>query len=115
MSIPIRRARNDPLLPAENAMIAIIATFSVAEANAEAFEAVAAELVAATNANEPGVRLYTLVRNAKDPTEYRMMELYEDQAAIEAHTASEWYKAAGPKFGPLLGGRPKIEHYTVIA
>jgi len=96
-------------------MIAIIATFSVAPENAAAFEAAAGELVTATNAKEPGVKLYTLVRNAKEPTQYRMMELYADQAAIEFHTASEWYKAAGPKLGPLLAGRPQIEQYTVTA
>jgi quinol monooxygenase YgiN len=95
-------------------MIAIIALFTVAEANAEAFEAAAGELVAATRA-EPGNKLYTLVRSAKDPTQYRMMELYEDQAAVEAHMASDWFKAAGPKLGPLLDGRPKIEEYTVTA
>jgi quinol monooxygenase YgiN len=96
-------------------MIAIIALFTVAEANAAAFEAAAGELVAATRANEPGTRLYTLVRSAKDPTQYRMMELYEDQAAVDAHMASDWFKAAGPKLGPLLDGRPVIEQYTVTA
>jgi quinol monooxygenase YgiN len=96
-------------------MIAIIATFTVAEANAEAFEAVANALVAATRANEPGVKLYTLVRNGKEPTQYRMMELYDDQAAVDSHMASEWFKAAGPKLGPLLDGRLKIEQYAVTA
>ena len=95
------------------AMISIIATFIVSRANAEAFEAVAAELVAATRANEPGVKLYTLVRNAKDPTQYRMIEMYEDQAALDAHMTSDWFKAIGPKLMPLLDARLKIAQYTL--
>ncbi|MDO7842216.1 putative quinol monooxygenase [Sphingomonas immobilis] len=96
-------------------MIAIIASFTVPEDKAEAFEAIAGELVAATNANEPGVKLYTLARDKKDPTQYRMMELYEDQAAVDTHMASDWFKAAGPKLGGVLDGRPKIEQFTVVA
>lgn len=84
-------------------MIAIIATFTVPEDKAEAFEAIAGELVAATNANEPGVKLYTLVRSAAEPTQYRMMELYENQAAIDAHMASEWFRAGGAE----TGARPR--------
>ncbi|MET0374438.1 MAG: antibiotic biosynthesis monooxygenase [Rhizorhabdus sp.] len=96
-------------------MIAIIATFTVAEANAAAFEAIAGELVAATTANEPGVKLYTLVRDRKDATKYRMLELYEDQAAVNSHMSAEWFKAAGKKLGAVLEERLVIEQYSVVA
>jgi quinol monooxygenase YgiN len=95
-------------------MIAIIATFTVTADNAAAFEAVAGELAKATNANEPGVQLYKLVRSAKDTTQYRMMELYDDQAAVDSHMASDWFKAAGPKLGALVEGRIQIDSYAVV-
>lgn len=95
-------------------MIAIIATFTVPEANAAAFESVIAELSAATRANEPGVTLYQLVRGLKDPTHYRLMELYADQATVDTHMASDWFKAAGPKLGELIEGRPLLERYETV-
>lgn len=95
-------------------MIAIIATFTVTSDNAAAFEAVAGELAQATLANETGVSLYKLVRSTKDATQYRMMELYADQAAVDMHMASEWFKAAGPKLGGLVEGRIQIESYSVV-
>ena len=95
-------------------MIEIIATFTVTEANAEAFEAAVAELAAATRANEPGVSLYQLVRNRKDPTQYRLMELYAEQATVDAHMTSPWFQEAGPKLGALIEGRPLLERYDTI-
>jgi quinol monooxygenase YgiN len=47
------------------------------------FEAVAKELVAKVNANEPGCMLYALHRNEAAGT-YVFMERYADQAAVEA-------------------------------
>jgi len=95
-------------------MIAVTATFKVAPENAEAFEAVIAELTAATLANEPGVSLYQLGRSQKDPTFYRLLELYADKEALDAHMNSEWFKAAGPKLGALLAERPLLEKFDTV-
>jgi quinol monooxygenase YgiN len=96
-------------------MIGLIATFTVTEENAAAFEAVATELASATRAGEPGNKLYQLVRNQKEPTQFRMMELYADQAAVEAHMASDWFKAAGPKLMALIEGRMLLERYNALS
>jgi len=37
------------------------------------------------------------------------MEIYDDQAAIEAHRNSEHFKAAGPRLGACLAGRPDVK------
>ena len=39
-----------------------------------------------------------------------MLELYADQDALSAHGLTEYFKAAGPKMGPCMGGRPEIEY-----
>ena len=95
-------------------MIGIIATFTVLEENAAAFEAAAGQLAEATRAGEPGAKLYQLVKSLADPIQYCMMELWEDQAALDNHVTTEWYKAAGPVVAPLLAGRPKLERYSTV-
>ena len=76
-------------------MIAIIATLSVRPDRIEPFEARFLQLVAAVKAEEPGARMYQLVRSATDVGDYRVMEVYEDQAALDRHMGSEHFKAAG--------------------
>ena len=51
----------------------------------------AKELVAKVNANEPGCKLYAL-HHAEAPHTYVFMERYVDQAAVEAHRASEHFR-----------------------
>ena len=41
---------------------------------------------------------------------YKVLELYKDQDALSAHGASDHFKAAGPKWGPVLAGRPEVEY-----
>jgi quinol monooxygenase YgiN len=36
------------------------------------------------------------------------MERYDDQAAVEAHRATDYFKALGRKMGEFMDGRPEI-------
>jgi quinol monooxygenase YgiN len=36
------------------------------------------------------------------------MERYADQAAVEAHRASDYFKALGRKMGEFMDGRPEV-------
>jgi quinol monooxygenase YgiN len=71
------------------------------------FEGVARELVAKVNANEPGCKLYAL-HHAEAPHTYVFMERYVDQAAVEAHRASDYFKALGRKMGEYMDGRAEV-------
>ena len=42
------------------------------------------------------------------------MEVYQDQAALEAHGKSDHFKAAGPKLGPTLAGRPDVAYFDSV-
>jgi quinol monooxygenase YgiN len=90
-------------------MIGIVATLKIQEGKNAEFEAAFKEAMAAVRANEPGNLFYELVKSRTDPTSYKVLEGYKDEAAIAAHRESAHYKALGPKLGPVMAGRPEIE------
>ncbi len=94
-------------------MLAVIATIKVKPGTEKEFEAVAKELVAKVNANEPGCKLYTLCRS-ETPQTYVFMERYVDQAAVEAHRGTDYFKELGRKMGQFLAGRPEIQRLTEV-
>jgi len=95
-------------------MIGVVATMKVKPDQTGAFEAAMLNLVKATRANEPGVKLYQFCRSAKEPTTYIVMELYQDQATLDAHMKSEWFRGAGPALGACLADRPALDRYDAI-
>lgn len=92
-------------------MIALLARLNVAAGKESEFEEVMLGLAAQVRANEPGNKLYTLV---KDDEGYAVMELYADADALAAHGQSDHFKAAGAKFAGLMAGRPTIHQFEVI-
>ncbi|MDE2463872.1 MAG: antibiotic biosynthesis monooxygenase [Alphaproteobacteria bacterium] len=94
--------------------IAVVATLKVAQGKEAEFEGVFRELSAQVRANEPGNKLYQLCRSKADSSVYVVMEMYADDAALKAHGASEHFKAAGPKLGPCLAGRPEIQYFETV-
>jgi quinol monooxygenase YgiN len=94
--------------------IGVIATLKVQDGKGADLEAVFRDLAAQVAANEPGNRLYKLCRPRTDANTYVVMELYDDQAAIEAHRKSDHFRAAGPKIGPCLAGSPDIQYLDAV-
>jgi quinol monooxygenase YgiN len=90
-------------------MIAVIATLRIKEGKADAFEAAFGRLAAQVRANESGNLAYQLARSRSDANTYKVLEIYRDEAALEAHRASEHFRAAGPALGAVLDGRPELE------
>ena len=74
--------------------IKIVAFVGVKQGAEEAFIAAARICVAASRA-EPGVLHYQLWREQQGETRFVFNELYADQAAIDAHMASDHFKAFG--------------------
>ena len=85
-------------------MIGIVATLRIKPGMEKDFEAVAKELVAKVNANEPGCKLYAL-HHGEAPSTYVFMERYADQAAVDAQRATDYFKALGKKMGEFMEGR----------
>ena len=88
-------------------MLGVVATLKVKPGMEAEFEAVAKELVAKVNANESGCKLYALHR-AETPATYVFMERYVDQAAVDAHRATDYFKALGRRMGEYMEGRPDV-------
>ncbi len=96
-------------------MIGVVATMKVKPDQVEAFEATMRELVDATTRLEPGVTIYKFFRSQKEPTTYTMMELYSDQATLDAHMKSDHFRTIGARLGPCLAERPQLDRYDYLA
>ena len=93
--------------------IAVIATVRVKSGMEAQFEAAFAPLQAAVNAHEPGNRLYQLTRSIEAGL-YKVLEIYDDEAAIDAHRASDHFKTLGAALGPCMAGRPDLERLDTV-
>jgi quinol monooxygenase YgiN len=88
--------------------IGVIATLRVQPDKEAEFEGVFAELAPAVRANETGNSFYKLFRTAEAGV-YKVLECYDDEAAVAAHRASDHFRTLGAKLGPCLAGAPEIE------
>ncbi|MEO0439859.1 MAG: putative quinol monooxygenase [Pseudomonadota bacterium] len=96
------------------AAVGVIAILTVAEGKNADFEAAFSELMDAVRANEPGNEFYSVFRSKDNPQEYKVLERYVDQAALDAHGQSEHFKASGPKLAPCMAAAPVIERLDGI-
>lgn len=67
-------------------------------------------LVEASNA-EPGVISYECFESMKTPNTFIFVEEYTDQAAVDAHMASEHFQAAAGGLPDMLAGAPDLKLY----
>ena len=94
-------------------MIGIVATIKVKAGMEKEFESVARELVAKVRANEPGCVLYAL-HHSETPGTYVFMERYADQAAVDAHRGTDYFKALGRKMGEYMDGRAEVKRLREV-
>jgi len=93
----------------EDGMIGVVATLKVQDGKNAEFEQIFRELSQQVRANEPGNVAYQLTKSRTDPNTYKVLEIYRDQDALAQHREMEHFKAAGPKLGGCLAGRPEVE------
>ena len=74
-------------------MHAVIVEFSIQPAHAEAFAAAIADNARASRETEPGCRQFDVCRLAGDGTRFMLYELYDDEAAFDAHLATAHFQA----------------------
>ncbi|MBA3927916.1 putative quinol monooxygenase [Listeria rustica] len=89
-------------------MLVIQAKLEVQEDKIAAFLKEVEPLIEASKA-ESGNAGYTLTRSVEKPTEFYMIEQWEDLAAIEAHNKSEHFQAFQAGVGSLLSAPPAIQ------
>jgi quinol monooxygenase YgiN len=64
---------------------------------------------------EPGCVQYILHKSNQDPLSFVFYEVYQDQAALDAHGKTPHMAEMFGKVGGLLDGRPSVELLTEIA
>lgn len=79
----------------------IIAKLAVKPERVKEFMAAAKEMIQSSNA-EPGCELYQLLQDPYDPGRFIFLERYVNQAAVDTHFASSYFKAFGPTIKDLL-------------
>jgi quinol monooxygenase YgiN len=91
----------------------IIATIHVDPASAAHLEQVFAEFIAVVRANEPGTIAFHLAREPGIAGGYRVIEIYQDEAALEFHKAAAAFTAFRPMLGSMLLSPPTVERLDV--
>ena len=79
----------------------------------ERFQSLARELARASQ-KEPGCLGYTLNQSREDPRLHAFIEFWADQAALDAHGASEHFRRLVPQFVELTEERPPVEYYEEL-
>jgi quinol monooxygenase YgiN len=90
-------------------MIGVIAILKIKDGETEAFEQGFTAMAAQVRANEPGNVAYLLTKSRTEANTYKVLEIYQDQAALDAHREYEHFKSGGKVFGGTLAGRPEVE------
>ena len=95
-------------------MLGVVATIKVQAGKGADFEAVFLRLAAKVRADEPGNHLYQLTRSRTEPDTYKVLVLYEDQSAVDAHRASDHFREIGREMGALMAGRADVDVLDAI-
>jgi (4S)-4-hydroxy-5-phosphonooxypentane-2,3-dione isomerase len=69
-------------------MLALVVEFRIQSAHIEAFDAAIRANAQASLEHEPGCRQFDVCRDAADPALFFLYELYDDEAAMQAHLRS---------------------------
>src|SRR5713226_4424434 len=65
--------------------VTVIATLKVKAGSEKQFEDAARAMIEKVHSAEPGTQTYVLHRSVKEPTTFVYYEVYQDQAAFDAH------------------------------
>jgi quinol monooxygenase YgiN len=95
-------------------MICILATIKVKEGKEGLFEETFINLSKEVREKEKGNIFYQISKDRDEPLKYIVMEHYIDQESVDLHGKSDHFRAAGPKLGECIEGRPIIKHLDAI-
>jgi quinol monooxygenase YgiN len=95
-------------VPSTDYGMMIVAKLTVKPDKVKAFTEAAKEIIEKSN-KEAGCKSYQLYQDPYDNTKFVFVEEYKNQAAIDAHFASDYFKAFGPKISDLVVAPAKIK------
>jgi quinol monooxygenase YgiN len=95
-------------------MIFIVVKFDVARRYREEWPAITKDFTAATRA-EPGNLWFEWSRSVANPSEYVLVEAFQDQQAGVAHVNSEHFQAGLDAMRPALARTPQIINVEIAS
>ena len=90
----------------------ILANLTVKPEKVKAFTEAAKEIIEKSN-KEAGCKFYQLYQDPYDNAKFVFVEEYKNQAAVDAHFASDYFKAFGPKISDMVAEPAKIKIISV--
>lgn len=93
-------------------MIAIVARQVIKKECIAKYEALAAELTAASR-NDAGCISYQNLTGYTDERIHTFFEVWKDQASIDAHNASEHFTRIVPQLGALMDEPEQVDLYQL--
>ena len=94
-------------------MFGTVATIKIKEGKGTEFEKIATELVNKVNENEKACLLYQ-VYHGEAPNTYVFMERYVNQAAVDAHRSTEYFKTLGRAMAEFMDGKPTVQRLKKV-
>jgi quinol monooxygenase YgiN len=64
---------------------------------------------------EKGASKYILHRSKAEPSQFMFYEEYFDQAALDSHNSTSYFKQLGKDLVGLIDGHPKLAFYETLA
>lgn len=95
-------------------MIILVAAIKAKAGKEKEFEE-ASERIVANVQNEDSALAYTFHKSIKNPGEFLFYEKYKDQASMDYHNSTPYFKEFFTSVGPLLDGEPKVDFYEEAA
>jgi quinol monooxygenase YgiN len=99
-------------VPATDYGMMIVAKLTVKPDKVKAFAEAAKEIIEKSN-KEAGCKSYQLYQDPYDNTKFVFVEEYKNQAAIDAHFASNYFKNFGPVSKDWLNEPTEIKIYDI--
>ena len=99
------------------AMLALVVEFRIEPAHVDAFDAAIRANARASLEREPGCRQFDVCRDPDDAALFFLYELYDDEAAIQAHLRVAAFPADERRhrvLGRSQGGAQAASHTAVI-
>jgi len=92
--------------------VSVVAKLTIKADKADEFPAAWDDFLAHVDANEPGTEHYMLHRSSTEPNIFYVTEVYENQAALDAHLGSDAFAAFGAGLGGFFEGAPDLQFLT---
>lgn len=90
----------------------IVARLSIKPDKITNFTDTAKEMIEKSN-KESGCTSYQLYQDPYTNSKFVFVEEYKNQAAVDAHFATDYFAAFGPKIADFLAGAPDIKVFSV--